>query len=169
MLVYGFLAGRRSVGGVTLVREAGRDDSSGVAALLECLYREIGHVLPKGPAIGEVTAKLIAGEPRYRALLAFDAGREEPIGVLTLGESCAPYAGGYFGIVQEFYIVPELRSRGVGQAMLQHARDVAREKGWSRLEVTAALDPSFERTVDFYRRYGFEDSGPRLYLPIASH
>ncbi len=139
------------------------------------LYQEIGHVPPENPAPENVTARLIAGEPRYRALLAFapDNGglgtvEREPIGVLTLCESCAPYAGGYFGVIQEFYIVPEMRSQGVGQALLQHAREIALQKKWNRLEVTATLDPSFARSVAFYRSYGFQDSGPRLFLALAT-
>ncbi|MGB8518802.1 MAG: GNAT family N-acetyltransferase [Candidatus Tumulicola sp.] len=141
------------------------------------LYQEIGHVPPENAAPENVTATLIAEEPRYRALLAFAPHSEEPIGtverdpigVLTLCESCAPYAGGYFGTIQEFYIVPEMRSQGVGQAMLEYAREIALQKKWNRLEVTATLDPSFARSVAFYRSFGFRDSGPRLYLPTVSH
>lgn len=140
------------------------------------LYQEIGHVAPEHVSVEEVTATLIADEPRYRALLAFapDSGdpigtvERDAIGVLTLCESCAPYAGGYFVIIQEFYIVPEMRSQGVGQALLQHARAIALQKKWNRLEVTATLDPSFARSVAFYRSFGFRDSGPRLYLPTVS-
>lgn len=129
------------------------------------LYSEIGHVLSESVA-NDVTAGLLASEPRYRALLAFTPGAEEPVGLLTLAESCATYAAGYFGIVQELYVVPEMRSRGVGQALLEHARKIAVEQNWSRLEVTGPLDPGFARSIAFYRAYGFEDSGPRLFLRV---
>ena len=114
----------------------------------------------------DVTAGLIGIGTRYRALLAFTPGAEEPVGLLTLAESCATYAAGYFGIVQELYVVPEMRSRGVGQALLEHARKIAVEQNWSRLEVTGPLDPGFARSIAFYRAYGFEDSGPRLFLRV---
>ena len=146
------------------------------------LYQEIGHVLPACAAVAvpaartaeeaaaqirEVTATLMADEPRYRALVALAPDTAAPVGVLTMCESCAPYAGGYFGIIQEFYIVPEMRSRGVGRAMIGFAREIALQKKWSRLEVTAPLDPAFTRSVAFYRAFGFKDSGPRLFLPTV--
>lgn len=129
------------------------------------LYHEIGHVLSERVAL-DVTAELLKTEPRYAAFLAFAAEAEEPVGLLTLAESCATYAAGYFGIVQELYVVPEMRSGGVGRALLERARTFARERHWSRLEVTGPLDPAFARSMAFYRAFGFEDSGPRLLLRV---
>jgi GNAT superfamily N-acetyltransferase len=149
----------------TLVREATPRESDRVAALAVRLYNEIGHVLAESVA-NDVTAALLASEPRYRALLAFALDTEDPVGLLTLAESCATYAAGYFGIVQELYVVPKMRSRGVGQALLERAREIALERNWTRLEVTGPLDPGFARSIAFYRAYGFEDSGPRLFLRV---
>ena len=151
-----------------MIREAERSESGSVAALLARLYDEIGHVPPETVSLEDVTASLIANEPGYRALLALMEEKIEPVGVLTLSESSAPYAGGYFGIVQEFYVVPEMRSRGVGRAMMLYAREVARHRRWSRLEVTAPPDDN-TRSIAFYRNVGFTDSGPRLYLPVPQY
>ena len=129
------------------------------------LYREIGHELAEGVA-RDVTATLLASEPRYFALLAFTPETEEPVGLLTLAQSFATYAAGYFGIVQELYVVPEMRSRRVGRALLERAREIAVERNWTRLEVTGPLDPGFARSIAFYRAYGFENSGPRLFLRV---
>jgi GNAT superfamily N-acetyltransferase len=148
-----------------VVREAGIADSPRVAALAMELYREIGHAFPEGVA-RDVTAALISEEPRYHALLAVLPGVEEPVGLLTLAESYATYAGGYFGSIQEFYVVPEMRSRGIGRALLERAREIAAERNWRRVEVTGPLDPQFVRSLAFYRANGFEDSGPRLFLKM---
>ncbi len=84
--------------------------------------------------------------------------------MLTLAESFATYAGGYFGIIQEFYVLPEMRSRGLGRALIERAREIAALQNWRRIEVTGPLDPGFVRSLSFYRANGFEDSGPRLFL-----
>ena len=132
------------------------------------LYREIGHIFSESEAAGalEVTTVLIAEPARYRALLASVSDREDPVGLLTLSDSCATYAGGYYGIVQEFYVVPEMRSRGVGRELIRGAREIGVERRWHRIEVTAPLDKRFARSEAFYRANGFQDSGPRLFLPL---
>ncbi|MCL4526917.1 MAG: hypothetical protein M1492_10765 [Gammaproteobacteria bacterium] len=51
------------------------------------------------------------GEGRYFPILAYSDA--QPAGVLCLGRSQALYAGGEFGIIEEFYIAPEFRGEGV--------------------------------------------------------
>jgi hypothetical protein len=37
------------------------------------------------------------------------------------------------------------------------------------LEVGAPDVPRWQRTVDFYKRNGFKEVGPRLYLPLSEN
>jgi len=92
-------------------------------------------------------------------LLARDGDRL--IGLLALSECRALYAGGRFGIIPELYVSPERRSQGVGGALVNEAKRVARSNGWARLEVTTPPLPQFERTLAFYERQGFSVSGGR--------
>lgn len=85
-----------------------------------------------------------------------------PLGALLLGECSAIYAGGAFGVITELYVLPERRSEGVAPPLLEAARAFAHERGWTHLEVTAPPLPEWRRTVDFYRRNGFIEIGPRL-------
>ena len=66
-----------------------------------------------------------------------------------------------FGIIQEFYVDPAWRSRGVGGAMLERARAYAKGRGWRRLELCTPPLPAFDRTLAFYGRHGFEVTGGR--------
>lgn len=65
-------------------------------------------------------------------------------------------------LIVELYIAPTYRSQGVGALLLDRAIAFARTRGWSRLEVGAPDQPRWSRTVDFYRRQGFVEVGPRL-------
>jgi len=95
----------------------------------------------------------------YTVLLARDGDRL--IGLLALSECRALYAGGRFGIIPELYVCPDQRSQGVGRALVEEAKQRARSKGWTRLEVTTPPLPQFERALLFYERQGFSRSGGR--------
>jgi GNAT superfamily N-acetyltransferase len=86
---------------------------------------------------------------------------ERAIGFIALYESFALYAEGAFGTIPEFYVAPEYRSEGVGLRLLERVKAYGRERGWKRLEVTTPPLPVFDRTLDFYRREGFEVAGGR--------
>lgn len=94
---------------------------------------------------------------RYRVAGAW-AG-DDLIGFVSVCESCSLYAGGRFGIVQEFYVQPAWRSRAVGAGLLQALVECARQQQWLRLELCTPPLPAFERTVAFYRANGFERTG----------
>jgi len=98
---------------------------------------------------------------KYIALLAIN-NTEEVVGILTMGKSCAVYAGGKFGVIHEFYINPEIRSQGIGKLLLEKAKQKSLDLNWNRLEVGAPPYPVWERTTDFYLREGFQEIGPRL-------
>ncbi len=95
----------------------------------------------------------------YVVLLA----REEnaAVGFIALTETRSLYAGGAFGIIPEFYVSPEWRSRKVGALLLDAAREHGRARGWMRLEVTTPPLPEFKRTLNFYQDNGFTVAGGR--------
>ncbi len=97
----------------------------------------------------------------YTVLLARDEAGGEAIGFAALCESHALYTEGAFGIIQEFYVVPDRRSGGAGAALLEKAQQIARTRGWRRLELCTPPLPEFERTLAFYQRHGFEVTGGR--------
>jgi len=93
----------------------------------------------------------------YWVIAAFD--RDVIIGFGALCESRSLYAEGLFGIIQEFYVLPEHRSHNVGKHLIEKIVEYAKSKNWKRLELCTPPVPEFQRTVDFYRNNGFEITG----------
>jgi len=104
----------------------------------------------------------------YRVLLARDGDHGAVLGFATLCESHALYAGGRFGIIQEFYVRPDHRSQRIGARLLEAAAGHARKNGWQRLELCTPPLPAFDRTLAFYRQNGYQVTGGRkMKLAIA--
>src|SRR5262249_33584379 len=99
---------------------------------------------------------------RMTAFLAMEG--DSPVGVVTVAEAVAAYAGGRYGIVSELYVDPRHRSNGVGAQLLEPAQREAGPHGWLRLEVAAPLGRRWDRSVTFYQQNGFVLTGPKLTL-----
>ncbi len=142
------------------VRLAQGEDASTVAGLVYALLDELSG--GEGPGVEEVAerAETVLSGTGVVAVIAF-AG-EAPIGVMTLNECAAIYAGGKFGEISELYVRPEMRSIGVAQRLLDYAQQEALARGWKRIEVGAPGQPDWHRTLNFYLRNGFDEVGPRL-------
>ena len=112
-------------------------------------------------SLAETEARTLAWlvDGSYTVLLARDG--ERVAGLVALAECRALYAEGRFGIIPELYVSPDRRSQGVGGALVNEAKRVARSNGWARLEVTTPPLPQFDRTLAFYERQGFSVSGGR--------
>jgi GNAT superfamily N-acetyltransferase len=82
-------------------------------------------------------------------------------------ESFAIYAGGNYGVIDEMYVVPDYRSRGIGQQFLAALQEFARQKKWQRIDVTAPPEEKWKRTLAFYENEGFIFTGPKLRLKLV--
>lgn len=139
-------------------------DAPQVAELATALTREIIKVTGVAhfhvdQAQSTRLAEQLLAAGKYVALLAWQEGR--PIGLAGCCESHALYAEGSFGVVQEFYVVPELRSAGVGAILLQAVSAYGETRGWQRLELCTPPLPDFARSLAFYERNGFAVTGGR--------
>lgn len=130
--------------------------------LLDELFPELGYQLD---GCVEAAASLLADGTGVWAFVAIGPD-EQDVGVVTLNECAAIYAGGRFGEISELYVAPDHRSSGVGAQLVAAAAGFGRERGWPDLEVGAPGVPAWQRTVDFYLRNGFEEVGPRLDLRL---
>ena len=139
-----------------------------VLDLVERLLAELGE---EGDETGLLPKQTLAASwgrrgPLVAAFLAFDASGRA-IGVTTLSESWAAYAGGAYGIVNEMYVAPEHRSRRVGAALIAAVREHGRSRGWRRIDVTAPESPRWDRSRRFYENLGFVFTGPKLKLLLV--
>lgn len=140
-----------------------------VLALIEELLAELGGEGQEFAGIdrhrlqADLADNVASG--RFLALLAKDQSGT-PIGVLTLSASFALYAGGEYGVIDEIYVRPDWRGQGIGEALIGEAVAMARERRWFRLEVTGPEVDSEGRVAGFYRKVGFEFTGPKLRLLV---
>ena len=101
----------------------------------------------------------LMSQGHYEAILGWSQDR--PVAVATLTETYALYAGGKVGIIQEFYVVPELRSSSVGASLLSAVREYGETRKWSCIELCTPPLPEFERTIQFYLANGLNPVGGR--------
>lgn len=79
-------------------------------------------------------------------------------------KSKAVYANGNFGIIQELFVEKTFRSAGIGKLLIDKAKELSNNNGWTRIEVGAPDRNQFRQTLSFYKREGFVEIGPRLKL-----
>jgi len=102
---------------------------------------------------------------RFQAFVAKDE-RGSIVGVLTLTETFAIYANGNYGVIDEMYVAPASRSEGIGARLVDAVKEYGRERGWTRIDVTAPEDPRWTRSRQFYEKQGFTFTGPKLKYPL---
>ncbi|MBL4762150.1 MAG: GNAT family N-acetyltransferase [Gammaproteobacteria bacterium] len=133
-----------------------------VAKLVTCLTHEIvertgiKHFDIDAPLATDLCKSYVANG-LYDVLAAFDDN--QIVGFGAICESHSLYAEGAFGIIQEFYVIPEYRSKEVGKSLLREIIKFAKTKGWKRLELCTPPIPEFDRTVEFYQSNGFKITG----------
>ena len=93
----------------------------------------------------------------YNVIAAFD--KNKIVGFGALCESRSLYAEGTFGIVQEFYVMPNYRSQNVSKELIKEIVNFAKSENWKKLELCTPPLPEFDRTVAFYQVNGFEITG----------
>jgi GNAT superfamily N-acetyltransferase len=154
------------------IERAGVDEAAAFGRLISRLLAELYPDYPKFTDAGAeariiaAAARLLRDEPRYFAFVAYDE-QGAPAGAMALNECAATYAFGLFGEISELYVDPAHRSAGLGGRLIDHAKEFARGRGWSMLEVGAPDAPRWQKSIDFYIRCGFEEIGPRLFLPLG--
>lgn len=146
------------------LRWADAQDADTVSDLVQRLLMEVSSSIGKEAfkvdmATATHTVRRWLEQGHYQALLAFVD--EAPVGVATIAQSHALYAGGMIGIIQEFYVQAGLRSSGLGAQMLDRIGELARRRNWFALELCTPPLPEFDRTLAFYQRHEFQAVGGR--------
>jgi GNAT superfamily N-acetyltransferase len=145
-----------------VVAEAGRDQAAEVLHLVSRLLAELGEEGEETGALDQrsLTKAWASEDRRHLAFLARHGSRT--VGVMTVSEAFALYAQGHYGVINEMFVLPEYRSRGVGAMLLDAAKALGQRRGWRRIDVTAPESIRWDRTRRFYERQGFQYTGPKL-------
>ena len=91
---------------------------------------------------------------QYFAILGFVDGALSA--VATLSESYSLNGGGHIGMIQEFYVSPDVRSTGIGAKLMEEVKQYGRQKGWACLDLSAPTISKLEENLGFYEGSGFE-------------
>jgi len=131
-------------------REATAADQGSVVALLAAQLGE--HSLaPTRAALEAAVAALIA-EPRLGRIFVAEIGGRI-VGVAAMSWSFSLEHGGRGAWLDELYVIPEHRGRGVGTVLLEGARAAARAGG--ALAMDLEVEAGHERVSSLYERHGF--------------
>ena len=141
-----------------LVRWATRWDRKALVEMIAALARQHGEETQEERLSAAFDYSL--GNPeRLRYAVAQRDNRV--IGTAALHEAYSSWQGAHFGTVEDFYVLPEERSTGVGTEILALLVDEAKRRGYCRLELVVQEDN--DRAWQFYEARGFHFTGYLVY------
>jgi GNAT superfamily N-acetyltransferase len=120
-----------------------------VVALLGSQFKEHGIALGLDE-LSEAVRGLISDAERGIVLMAQDP---EPVGVAVLAFTWTLEHGGRVAWLDELFVIPEHRGRGIGRALLRRALDIARENGCRAVDLE--VDSGHAQAERLYQREGF--------------
>ncbi|HEX2391676.1 MAG TPA: GNAT family N-acetyltransferase [Solirubrobacterales bacterium] len=137
------------------VRRAGVEDAGAIARLLHDFNREFEEATLDIPAQTEIVRRLLEAQEMIGLLAG--AG---PDGFAVLRLRPSLYAEGAEAYLQELYVVPPLRGRGIGRALLGATIAAAREAGATSLDLNTGETDTAARGL--YESSGFSnrEGGP---------
>lgn len=146
------------------VRRAQGGDVATLVALMDEFYGESACELDRERA-GEAFATLLADGRLGQAWLG-EVDRT-PAGYLVASFVYAMQYGGTTAIVDDLFVRPAFRGRGLGTALVAVAREACTDLGATALSVE--VSPENETAQAVYRRAGFTTADRRLMtLPLAA-
>lgn len=132
-----------------------------IVALTDEIMQRIGDTTHQSFSTDvEKATKLLKALMESENYIVFAAIEDNQlIGFASTCESYAIYANGKFGIIQEFYVLPNFRSQKVGEKILEAVTKYAETVEWQRIELSTPPLPAFEKTVGFYQKNNFARTG----------
>jgi len=135
-----------------MLRRALRADAPALIELIVAL----AHFEKLTPPNAEEQQRLVDdgfGErPRFEAWLAFWGDLPKPAGYAVLFETYSTFRASPTLYLEDIFVLPEYRRRGIGTALLRHCIQIAHDRGCLRMEWTC-LDWN-KRAQEVYERIG---------------
>lgn len=133
-----------------------------LAAVLDLLGRQFAeHAIDvEKEALERAVATVLGSHDHGFFVLAGDG--DEPTGVAYVSFTWALEHGGKSSWLEELYVLPARRGRGLGAALLEAALDEARARGCAAADLEVESDHA--RAENLYRREGFRPLARRRWV-----
>ena len=133
------------------IREILESDFVEFKRMLLNFYKEIDHSFSPDNLDTILNDFLAKG----MIIVSVESNSNAIVGFICSVESNALYARGNFGVINELYIIPEFRSKKIGQKLINFLIDLGKIKNWSRLELDTPEVEKSAKTINFYKKEGF--------------
>lgn len=145
------------------IRIATRDDSATLLDLIQALADYEHLEGPSEAARARLVEHGFGERPKFEALLAYLD--EQPAGYALFFETYSTFLCKPTLYLEDLFVLPEYRSRGVGRAFFRFLAQLARERDCGRIEWTV-LDWN-EPALRFYRKLGGSHLDEWLHYRLA--
>jgi len=133
------------------IRQATAEDAAAIARLLHDFNLEFGEPSPGVEAVSRTVRRLLETE-EVTVLLA----GEGPDGLSLFRFRSALWSEGLETYLQELYVVPGLRGRGIGRALLERTIEIARGRGADGIDLNTGETDTAARAL--YESMGFTNA-----------
>lgn len=139
----------------TTIRVGTVADAALLGRMLHEFNAEYDETEPSAELTGELAGpQLQSGE--VAVLFAEDDGSEDPVGFAQLRFRLSLYSPGPDALLEELWVRPNARGRGLGRALLDAAMQLARDRGADRIELNTSTDDTAARAL--YSSAGFTNA-----------
>lgn len=121
------------------IRQATRADVPALIKLITALAEFEKLTPPDAAAQQRLAEDGFGTRPRFEAWLAFWPGVADPVAYAFLFETYSTFLARPTLYLEDLFVLPEFRGRGLGSALLRHCIRLAHERGCGRME-WAVLD-----------------------------
>ena len=123
-----------------------------VIGLLEAQLRE--HEITTSRDDLRAVAQNVIADRRHGFMLVARAPDGGPIGAAYASSLLSLEHGGASGWIEELYVLPQWRGRGIGSRLIVEVVARAKESGWRALDLE--VEASHQRAISLYTRHQFQ-------------
>lgn len=116
------------------IRRAERADAPALLALIVALAEFEKLPPPDAAAQSRLIAHGFGAAPKYEAYLAEVAGLPGPVGYAFVFETYSTFLARPTLYLEDLFVLPEHRGRGIGGRLLRHCVELAQARGCGRME-----------------------------------
>lgn len=142
--------------------EVSKNNDQQVAIFTAKLLSELRGTTVSSSDYLATSQQLIQHNPQWTGFIIYDDS--VAIGFFSLYELTALYANGDLGVIQELYVEPAYRNRGIGAQLIHRAVTYGKIRNWQHIEVGTPNITRWPRTLHFYETQDFITIGSRLKL-----